>query len=132
MSSMAQKTKLIYGPGPYCWSYTDTTERQSSDGRIYGAWGFPHFISCITSPECLLLVRYHLVNSANTAVHKMSHDTNTVNKELWEYEGLGRQLFQGLSFYDPSEVKKLPTTNVKWKFNTLLTRLQNWMLSWAS
>jgi len=38
--------------------------------------------------------------------------TNILNKELSESEGLGRQLFQGLSFYDLSEVKKLPTTNV--------------------
>ena len=27
--------------------------------------------SCITSPECLLLVSYHLVNSANTTVNRM-------------------------------------------------------------
>ena len=28
-------------------------------------------ISCITSPQCLLLVSYHLVNSASTTVNRM-------------------------------------------------------------
>jgi len=28
-------------------------------------------VSCITSPQCLLLVSYHLVNSANTTVNRM-------------------------------------------------------------
>ena len=89
-------------------------------------------ISCITSPQCLLLVSYHLVNSANTTVNRM------VRWHKYSEQGTARvwrtveTVVSRTFFLWPQWSQETPYHLCKLEIQTLLTTVQKQILSWAS